>query len=164
MAASVPMLSGNPNGGSMKTVFGFDTDALPVPLEDLPAKDRKSPPVVFFIPYRFESGCLAVLWPDGSPWMVTHQVNNQDQDIHNFVLRAFWSLPTHAKSFSLGMWQSTGEVNIPGACMLMVTDEELMPLCFLEYSESEARMSNRTRIILAPGKCPEFKSYFPVAN
>jgi len=145
----------------MRTIFGIDTESLPVP--DL-EKPQRQEPLHYYVPYRLEDSTLRIFWPEGSLWMTTEAVPNDLEAVQNFTLRSFWSLEPSARNFAMATWQTTGTTEIPGTQTLMLTDEELMILFLLEYSECETRFSSRVRPVLSAGKCPPFKAFMPVVN
>jgi len=146
----------------MKTVFGIDTEDLPTPA--LPNRPSRHQPLVYHLPYRFERGTLTFLWPEGSPWLVTHQVEERDEAIQHFCLRAFWSLHPSERVFALRIWQTAKPADLPETRTLMVTDEEIISLMLLEYSEGEAAYRMHHPPILPAGKCPAFEAFFPTMN
>jgi len=145
----------------MRTIFGIDTEGLPVPAIKKPWRQE---PLYYYVPYRFDGSTLRIFWPDGSLWMTTEAVPNDPQAVQSFTLRAFWSLEPSERDFALALWQTTGTIEIPATQTLILTDEELMTLFLLEYSEGEGRFSSRVRPVLAAGKCPPFKAFMPVAS
>jgi len=146
----------------MRMAFGRDTEDLPTPV--LPERPRRQAALNYYLPYRFVSGVLTFLWPDGSSWLVTDQVEDRSEAVFAFCLRAFWSLGYSERAFAVGIWQTTGQNELPGTRTLLVTDEEMITLMLLEYSEGEARFRKHLRPILPAGECPFFQAFFPIAN
>lgn len=145
----------------MRTIFCHDTETLPAPAITRPWRQE---PLRYFIPYRFNGPSLRVFWPDGSLWLHSSQVPQDVAQVHSFVLRAFWSLELPARNFALAYWQTSPSEPLAGTETLILTDEELLTLFLLEYSEAEARFSSRHRAILPAGPCPPFDAYAPTAN
>lgn len=146
----------------MKTLFGIDTEDLPTP--DRPEGTFCPSPHVYDIPFLFNQGVLTVFWPDGSPWMITREVENRDEAIHHFCLRAFWSLAPEERVFALRTWRESRPADLPETRTLPITDLELMTLLLLEYAEEEAAYRKHHRPLIPAGKCPAFEAFFPTMN
>lgn len=145
----------------MRTIFGHDTETLPTPAL---ARPWRQEPLRYFVPYRFEGAALLVFWPDGSLWLHSGHIPKDPAQVHAFILRAFWSLDLPARDLALAYWQTAAPEPVAGTETLILTDEELLTLFLLEYSEGEARYSSRHRVILQAGPCPPFQAYAPTVN
>ncbi len=146
----------------MKTVFGIDTEALPV--YRVPEGTTARPPIFYSIPYRFSGSEVTVFWPDGSPWLISNAVADAPEVVHAFILRAFWHLPIGERISALHYWQACPAEDHPSTRFIPILDDELMTLALLEYSEAEARYRLHHRPILAAGKCLPHTAYFPISN